>query len=1614
MKIKIILLFLCLGVIKSSFAILNTPNQVAPNNGATNQNVNAILDWDPVTGVTGYRYQYDTSPTFNSPNLFSGTLGTVSQATLANLKFNTTYYWKVKAIKTTAPADSSNWSSSFSFTTLDNINNLLPANGALNQNPNAILDWEIVSGVAGYLYQYDTSPTFTSPNLFNGAILGSSQVTLANLNFNTTYYWRVRAYTTTDTSSYGAVWSFKTLDIITNMLPANGATNTNISTLLDWDPVSGTIGYLYQYDTSPTFNTPNLFNGTINGISQVTLNALQFGVTYFWRVRAYHATDTSSYGATWSFTTLGTFSYIAPANNSVNQAANVTLDWDALTGISGYIYQYDTSATFNSPILYTGTLGATSQINAANLRFNTTYFWRVRAFNSVDTTAWQQVWSFSTMESFNNLLPANGSVNQFPNVTLDWSAVGGILGYIYQYDTAATFNSPLLFTGTLGNISQVNTANLLFDTKYYWRVRAFHATDTTAWQQVWSFNTFIIISHLTPANGATGTNLGPILDWSTVNGILGYQYRYSEDANFATATYGVLPLISQVTLSGLLYGTQYFWSVRAFNAVDTTVWSLPWNFTTNYQMASAPALISPNNGASNQPLTGVQLSIGSVVNATDYQYQLSTNSNFTTYTYYSAAGLTQALGTLNASTTYYWRARGHNSAGNSPWASAYSFSTVLGAPPAPINAGPSNAAINIDWLGATINWSQVAGATGYVLLYDDNASFSSPTTINTADNFYATGMLNPNTTYYWQVQAVNASGSSSFSAVWSFTTGPVPAPMLLSPSNLATGVPINSVTLSWSAVTAATSYYLEYATNVSFTGAIAVTVTGTSQALPTLANNQIYYWRVYANYNSFSSVYSNVYSFTTEIGAVLLAPVLISPANLATNVPINGINLTWQAAVGAISYNWELSTSPSFTTPVNGNTSNLNNLIPVLLNNTTYYWHVSSVGATTTSAWSSTFSFTTAIPAPAVPTLIAPANTSTNIDWMGTMLDWSSVATATNYVVLFDDNINFISPLTFNTTDDFYNTGMLLPNTTYFWKVHASNAAGNSAYSTIWSFTTGLIPAPVLNSPANNSIGLAVTGITLQWLPVIGATDYYVEYANNPAFTGAIGATVVSTSYNLPTLSNNQTYYWHVYAGYNAYSSNYSSSFSFTTIGINVLTAPQLLSPADGAVNVPIIGTSITWQSVTDALSYEWELSADANFTTVVSGNTSALSELMITLLNNTTYYWHVKSIGATTNSAWSSTFSFTTAIVAPIVPVQIAPMDASINIDWLGAMLDWTPVSGASSYVILFDDNINFTSASTFTTTDDFYNTGMLVPNTTYYWKVQASNAGGSSAFSSVWSFTTGLIPAPVLNSPANNSTGLAISGISLQWLPVVGATDYYVEYANNPGFAGAIGVAVTSNSYILPILNNNQTYYWHVYAGYNAYSSNYSADFSFTTIGANILAAPQLLSPANAATAVPIVGTSITWQSVTDALSYDWEVSTDAAFTTIIFSSNTNITNALLSGLIDNTTYFWHVRSADADTVSDWSSTFNFTTDILSAINNLGISGLQVFSTGQQLIITAHHQYQGAMYQVYNVSGQVIKQDVILNSQYNIDISSWSKGVYFVRVFNAQSNQNYKILVQ
>jgi hypothetical protein len=163
---------------------------------------------------------------------------------------------------------------------------------------------------------------------------------------------------------------------------------------------------------------------------------------------------------------------------------------------------------------------------------------------------------------------------------------------------------------------------------------------------------------------------------------------------------------------------------------------------------------------------------------------------------------------------------------------------------------------------ATIAWTAVSGAVSYDVDYKASAS---ATWINAATGTTATSVgltgLTPGTTYDYRVRTNCASSSSTYSMAQFTTTSIVTcsAPTGLTSSAVTT----TGATVSWTAVSGAVSYDVDYKPASSATWINAVTGTAsTSVTISGLTPATLYDWRVRANCSSGSSTYATA-QFTT-------------------------------------------------------------------------------------------------------------------------------------------------------------------------------------------------------------------------------------------------------------------------------------------------------------------------------------------------------------------------------------------------------------------------------------------------------------------------------------------------------------------------------------------------------------------------------------------------------------------------------------------------------------------------------------------------------------------------------------------------------------------------------
>ena len=270
----------------------------------------------------------------------------------------------------------------------------------------------------------------------------------------------------------------------------------------------------------------------------------------------------------------------------------------------------------------------------------------------------------------------------------------------------------------------------------------------------------------------------PTLTWAAGGGgtPASYAVQVSTSATFSSTVYSQSGVTSgtSVTTGSLSNLTTYYWEVSATNANGTSAWSGVWSFTTIITAPGAPTLSSPSTGVANQSVTPtLTWSAGSGGTPASYAVQVSTSATFSS-TVYSQSGVTGGTSVttsgLSNLTTYYWEVSATNANGTSAWSGVWSFTTVITAPGVPVLSTPSTGTAN-EPVTPTLTWAAGGGGTpaSYAVQVSTSATFSSTVYSQsgvTGGTSVTTGSLSNLTTYYWEVSATNANGTSAWSGVW--------------------------------------------------------------------------------------------------------------------------------------------------------------------------------------------------------------------------------------------------------------------------------------------------------------------------------------------------------------------------------------------------------------------------------------------------------------------------------------------------------------------------------------------------------------------------------------------------------------------------------------------------------------------------------------------------------------------------------------------------------------------------------------------------------------------------------------------------------------------------------
>jgi len=285
-----------------------------------------------------------------------------------------------------------------------------------------------------------------------------------------------------------------------------------------------------------------------------------------------------------------------------------------------------------------------------------------------------------------------------------------------------------------------------------------------------------------------------------------------------------------------------------------------------------------------------------------------------------------------------------------------------------------------------------------------------------------------------------------------------------------------------------------------------------------------------------------------------------------------------------------------------------------------------------------------------------------------------------------------------------------------------------------------------------------------------------------------------------------------------------------------------------------------------------------------------------------------------------------------PAAPTLLTPANGATG-QAVTPKLTWNTAATATSYRVQVSTISTFATTvvddSTLTVATDSLTTALSY-GTVYYWRVNANNASGSSAWSNIRNFTTltQTPGTPTLITPANRATGIAVTP-KLTW-NTVNATSYRVQVSTISTFATTVvddSTLTVAKDSLTTALSYGTVYYWRV-NGKNSYGSgSWSAINSFTTL-TQTPGTPMLITPANRATGIAVTP-KLTWNTV-NATSYRVQVSTTSTFATTIVddSTLTVATDSLTTALSYGTVYYWRVNGKNSYGSGSWSNISSFTT--------------------------------------------------------------------------------------
>ncbi len=620
-----------------------------------------------------------------------------------------------------------------------------------------------------------------------------------------------------------------------------------------------------------------------------------------------------------------------------------------------------------------------------------------------------------------------------------------------------------------------------------------------------------------------------------------------------------------------------------------------------------------------------------------------------------------------------------------------------------------------------------------------------------------------------------------------FDTELIPVPPtctnLINPANNDSDVAIDT-NLSWTAVPNATGYLVTVGTT---SGGIEVANnidvgSDTFYDIPAdLQEDRLHYVTIIPYNDEGDATGCIEETFTTGNNSSPPSCVLLNaPANGATAVALD-TNLSWNSSGSADGYRLTVGTSSGgidiFSDDLGDTT--LHDLAADLPESTMIYVNITAYNINGDATGCTEQSFMTD-GAPLCTTLIAPANSETNVPVDVASIRWNPSANTDRYFVTIAASIStanngtfeVTSGTTYNFTNNFERGDVVTVT------IVPSNAIGNAVGCTSESFS--IVPPPVPNCTTLLS---ALTDVplqpTIEWNASTGADGYKLSVlASNSTANNVTELDIsASTTYTFTNDFEPGEIVDITIIPYN----DQGDAIGCTAEAITIRPVPEcssLITPSNGAIDVAV-DTNISWTIVGDAIGYKLTVlgssSTANNFTDelITSGNTYDFSN---NFEQGETVTITIVPYNESGDAINCSSESFTIKPVPECTTLSV-PTNGAIDVA-VDTDITWNAVSDATGYLITTNASVSTANNGTFdVTTGNSYNfLNGFEQGETVTVTIVPYNEVGEAMGCTAESFTIKSVPlCTSLAAPTNNAIGVPVD-TDISWNAVADADGYRV----------------------------------------------------------------------------------------------------------------------------------------------------------------------------------------------------------------------------------------------